>query len=992
MKNNGDGGIQIINSLFKCRKDVFAIHWQKGNKSGYMPAYDYDRYLYRLHKMKGGTLKSYNNKTYLPLIDQQIKKHLDGEQLIGIYPLLPDNTSWFIAADFDDKNWIEECKKFISVCDEMNIPAYLERSRSGNGGHVWVFFDEPYQAVKSRKIITLLLEKAGIISVFDKNSSFDRLFPNQDYLTGKGLGNLIALPFYNPALEQGNSCFIDPSSTELSPYQDQWYFLSTVQKVNKERLDQLYETLTSQFTTTTLSSKKLQIALDNEVRLGRSAVKPDIIHFLKDELNFVNSEYFAKKKTGRNTWGTQRFFKCIEESENEIIIPRGFVGKLLRYCKQNKTEFEFLDKRKKLAPVNFQSNFVLQSHQHRAIEVASQKDFGVIVAPPGSGKTVIALKIIAEKHQPALIIVHRKQLLEQWTERIQTFLEIPKNEIGKIGQGKAKTGKQITVAMIQSLGKLIEKQSEEFSHSFGTIIIDECHHIPADSFRNILSKLFPYYQYGLTATPFRKGNDGKLISIYLGETIAEIKSNEIEHYKRPRIVIRSTSLNVPFNPKTDTFETLSKILVHDSARNKLILHDVKTELSKGRKGIIITERKEHIDTLYQFLKQYYETITLSGEDSENSKKSKWKLLNNGEYQVLITTGQFFGEGSDLQNASCLFLVYPFSFKGKLIQYIGRVQRSEFTPVIYDYRDYQIDFLERLFLKRNRYYRHFDKQASLFDEEPEATGLPNIRTIDKKIKVLIEHLDFRYGAVAFKFKVPETNIELEFEVENDDMRPEFDVLKTYFSKALKSKYVEILLFAEFENSILVAQSAESADIDKINREIIESVKFRFIEKGVLGKRHLPGLLDLQQLQTSKGEDILYDSEEELLGELLKNKSVRHFRQLRYLASKHESKIMKLRFVLSPFSFVFLLSGADCYHLVLETLDTEEATYIWHFEKNISKLKHKIETVNKDLNIIRNEGRQTFLENPPGNFNRIFHDYSDERKGFILWKDALEERLI
>lgn len=351
----------------------------------------------------------------------------------------------------------------------------------------------------------------------------------------------------------------------------------------------------------------------------------------------------------------------------------------------------------------------------------------------------------------------------------------------------------------------------------------------------------------------------------------------------------------------------------------------------------------------------------------------------------------------MQNASCLFLVYPFSFKGKLIQYIGRVQRSEITPFIYDYRDRKIEYLNRLFLKRNTYYRHFDRQATLFDD---ATITDNLSrqtlTVDKKIKVPIDQLDFRYGAIAFNCGVPELKMELEFEIENNEVRPEFDVLKPYFSKVLKSKYVEAEIFAEFENNLLVSQKANSTDLEKINREIIESVKFRFIEQGILGKRYTPGtegnLLDLNKVQEGQDGKLFYDSEEQLLNDLLKNEKVKHYRQLRYLASKHDGTTLKLRFVLSPFSFVFLLPGTEQYHVVLETLDTEEATYIWHVDKNRQLLWQKLQDIDKDLNIIRNKGRQTFLQKQPENFSRLIHDYTDERKGFVIWKDHLEERLL
>lgn len=971
-----------------------------------MPAWSYDPYMYRLHKINGGSLSTFKDKTYLPLTDQQILKHLKGEQLTGIYPLLPHNASWFIVADFDKEQWKEDCLKFMSACADHEIPAYLERSRSGKGGHVWIFFDRPYPAIRSRKILIKLLQNTGVFSIYDKSSSFDRLFPNQDFLSGKGLGNLIALPFYKPAYEQGNSCFVDITSETFEPYPDQWELLAGIKRVSVFHLDKVYATLTDDNSlysdSASSNSGKLQIILSGTVHFNRSGATPDLINFLREELNFANSAYFIKKKSGKNTWGTERYFRFIEETVQEVIIPRGFIGKLLRFCKQQNIEHEFIDKRKKLAPVNFQIGIDLRKHQITAVEAASKKDFGIITAPPGSGKTVIGLKIIAEKQQPALIIVHRKQLLEQWTERVQAFLGISRQEIGNIGQGKAKPGKAVTIAMIQSLAKYLEKEEgQSMVESFGTILIDECHHVPAETFRNTVSKLKPYYQYGLTATPFRKGNDEKALFIHLGEVIAEIKPQEIEKYKRARIVIRNTDLDIPFNSKTDPFETLAKVLVHDSARNKLILNDVSAELNKGKKAVIITERKEHIETLYQLLKRSFETITLSGEDSESSRKVKWKMLREGNYQVLITTGQFFGEGSDLQNASCLFLAFPFSFKGKLIQYIGRVQRSELTPVIYDYRDHKIDYLNRLFLKRNTYYRQLDRQASLFDDHEADESLSGkILTVEKKVKIPIEDLDFRYGAIAFKYPVAEIKTELQFELEHEDIRPEFDVLKPYFAKTLKSKSIEVEIFAEFEDGRVISQTASSQDLEKINREIIESVKFRFLEKNIIGKRHLPdsnSLLSLDQMQEGQKGKLLFHSEEEFFNDLLNHKDVKHYRQLRYLASKHEGSILKLRFVLSPFSFVFLLSGKEELHIILETLDTEEATYVWHTGISVwsvdkPKLRQNLQEIDRDLQTIRNKGRQAFLENQPENFTRILHDYSDERKGFVIWKDLLEERLI
>ncbi len=985
---NTEEQIQIIQSLFKCRTDVFALRWEKGNKSGYSPSLFYDPYRFRIHKMNGGTFENFGEKSYNKLTEANIQKHLEGYHQIGVYPLQLDNSSCFIVADFDKMSWQKEAVLFLNACKDKNIPAYLERSRSGNGGHVWIFFQEPYPAIKSRKIFKSILEHSGAFSMFDKTSSFDRLFPNQDYLTGKGFGNLIALPLNKKNVAQGNGCFIDSETFEI--IENQWDYLSKIKKVTISELEVIHNQTSSEISPLISIEKSdtISIILNSKIILQKLEIPLILVNFIKDQLNFANSEFVIKKNSSKNTFNTHRYFNLIEEKDTEVHLPRGFIGSLIRFCKESAIKFKFFDDRKMKLLINYNFSAILQNHQNQVIETVKRKDFGIIVAPPGAGKTVIGLKIIALKQQPALIIVHRKQLLEQWIERIEAFLDIPKKEIGVIGQGKTKIGEKVNVATIQSL----KLKADSVSDKFGIVIVDECHHIPAEQYKNTIEKLKTFYLYGLTATPIRKYNDAKIIFTHLGDIIANIEPNEIENYKHPKIIVKSTEFHVPFNSKIDNFESLSKILIHDTSRNNQIIEDVKFELEQGKKIVLLTERKEHIEALNLFLNKNYNVTTLSGDDSDSQKKLKWKLLSEGNFQILITTGQYFGEGTDIKTINCLFLVYPFSFVGKLIQYIGRVQRSEITPTIYDYRDLKIEYLNRLYLRRNTYYRKIQKLVNLFDDpQPNESNLLHNRIeINRTIKIFIDELEFHYGSITFKYFISEIQAAIEFQIENWDLRPEFEVLKTYFAKVLNSKYITVEVVAEFENQILVSQIATSPEIQRITKEVIESVKFQFLNKEITKSSKPKGknLLTLDELQ-EKGK--IYSNGNDIIEALLKSKNYKHSKQIQYLAERHENITMKIRFVLHPFSFVFLVANENFYYIILETLDTEEASYIWKCPKNKSMLIDEIARIENNLELIREKGRQAFLENAPINFNRIVHDYSDSKKGFSNWKATLEERI-
>jgi len=702
--------IQLFQSLFKGREDVYARRWEKDSRSGYMPAYDVDWDRYEKHKALGGTFQNFKHKTLAPLTPQALKNHLLGKETVGIYPLLKKNNSWFLAADFDRENWMEESRRFIHLCKQNKLPAYLERSRSGNGGHVWLFFQEPYPAWKSRKIAFHLLREAGILSDFEKDASFDRLFPNQDSHSGKEFGNLIALPLSKSRMTDGNTCFIDPESGKA--FDNQWGFLESIQKTTRAELDQIYRSIhnlpAKSSETASSPGEILKIILGNQVCLKKDNLTPEITRYIRDQLNFINSDYLMKKKVGRSTWQTEKYFNLIGENDDSITIPRGFLPDLVDYSRKQGIPYYVEDKRKKLSPITYHSGIQLHPWQEKALEPTKKKDFGVIVAPPGSGKTIMGLELIARKQQPALIIVHRKQLFDQWIDRIESFLGVPERDIGTYSGSYKNEGKKISVGMIQTLKQ--HEVSGKIKDSFGTIIVDECHHVPAKTFRETITRYSSYFLYGLTATPMRKNNDENLIYVYIGNILSEISSEYLDSDQSAtiQINIRNTGLQAPFDYRIDDYETLSQILVYDTARNQLIVNDLSKVIEQKKKILLLTERKAHINVLNLYLKERFETITLSGDDSKGSQKSKMKQILAGHFQIVLSTGQFFGEGIDVDQFDCLFLVYPFAFKGKLIQYIGRITRSNRLPVIYDYRDQKIVYFEKLFKKRNRFYDEIRK--------------------------------------------------------------------------------------------------------------------------------------------------------------------------------------------------------------------------------------------------------------------------------------------
>src|SRR3989344_5926704 len=540
--------VALFALLVRGRSDVYARYWEKDGRSGYSPAYAFDWNKFMAHKRTGGSIKTFENKTLLPLTAEVLRKHLGVQMLAGVYPILEDDTSYFLAADFDGDRWFADARAYVEACAMNGLTAYLEKSKSGNGGHVWIFFADAYPCYKSRRIGLELIRKALRISEFEKEVSFDRLFPNQDAVPSGGFGNLIALPLHGAFADSGTMVFIN--STDGSSIDDQWAYLSNMKRHGARELDAALSRLEGNEGSrpdTKVSNGALTLNIRSRIELDRGDLAPSATRFVRDKLNLLNVDYLVRKRMGKSVHQTRKYFKLVDEVGDSVFIPRGFREQLSAFLRAEHIPFEIAREHATASPSMFSSSISLTEPQSAVVQAALSHDEGVIVAPPGSGKTMMGLEIIARRGLSALVLVHRKELLEQWVERIQTFLNIPKAKIGRFSGTQKKVGEQITVGLLQSFARA--KDVSGFANAFGTIVVDECHHVPAPTFRTAIVRFNPRHLYGLTATPKRKWGDESLIHAYLGETIVSMEEGVRlgPHASRQlgiEVVVRETELEM----------------------------------------------------------------------------------------------------------------------------------------------------------------------------------------------------------------------------------------------------------------------------------------------------------------------------------------------------------------------------------------------------------------------------------------------------------------
>jgi len=733
--------ISLFRSLFRGREDVYPKLWtsKNGDRKGYMPACANDGHYTLCGKRKTPRIKCGDCKhsVYLPVTDDIIKAHLQGKQTIGSYPLLPDDTCRYLAVDFDKAGWQEDVAAFRETCAVLDLPVAVERSRSGNGAHAWFFFTEPVVASVARVIgcflITETMSRRHQLSM----DSYDRLFPSQDTMPRGGFGNLIALPLQMEPRKHGNAVFIDES---FKPYADQWDYLASLKRLSPQQiqviadravrrgqvigLKQLSDHDEEQAPWEHLPSgrlteqrikgklpKKITAILAQRIFVDKKGIPPSLINRVKRLAAFQNPEFFKKQKMRLSTHNTPRVISSFEELPKYVALPRGCCDALKALMDEHGIALQLDDKRQVGIPTAFSFHGTLSGIQQKAVDELMRHDFGIFVAPPGSGKTVVGAWMAAARKCSTLILVHRKPLLEQWVNQLSCFLNMPKKEIGTIGSGKSRVTGVLDVAMVQSL--IREDEVTDLVASYGQVIVDECHHLSAFSFERVLAEAKARYVVGLTATPYRRDGLQPIIHLQCGPTRVSLnrKQKATDEAFEYRLILRETSLTLPEGDNEMPIQAIYALLAGDRLRNQLIICDIRKALAEGRSPIVLTERKDHLEYLASELcDSVKHLIVLQGGMGVKQRRKVMEYLAsvpNDEERLILATGRYIGEGFDDARLDTLFLALPFSWKGMLIQYAGRLHRlhpGKEEVQVYDYVDSFVPMLAKMYQKRMKGFK------------------------------------------------------------------------------------------------------------------------------------------------------------------------------------------------------------------------------------------------------------------------------------------------
>jgi superfamily II DNA or RNA helicase/very-short-patch-repair endonuclease len=739
--------IALFRALFRGREDVYPRRFEnrRTRKTGYQPVCgnEWVRGICEKPRVK---CRDCPHQRFLAVTDETIRWHLSGQDnegknfVMGIYPMLQDETCFLLAVDFDKEGWREDAKAFWETCRHLSVPAAVERSRSGNGAHIWIFFEQAIPASLARKlgshILTETMERRPDIGL----NSYDRFFPNQDTLPKGGFGNLIALPLQRQPRESGNSVFLDE---DFVPHPDQWTFLSTIRHFDRSAVETIVRNAEpadriigvryapreedepepwtmppsrrgKEHPIIGSLPSKLELVLGGEIYIAKDGLSPGLRNRLLRLAAFQNPEFYKSQAMRLPTYDKPRIIACGEDHPSHVRLPRGCLGDVQELLSKLKITPVIRDERFGGRPLPIGFRGALRQEQLAAATAMLDHDIGVLSASTAFGKTVIAAWLIAQRRINTLVLVHRRQLLEQWIERMYTFLEVPPKSIGYIGGGRRKLGGTIDVALIQSLVRkgVVDDCVAEYGH----LIVDECHHLSAHSFEQVARRAKAKFITGLSATVARKDGHHPIIFMQCGPVRHRVDAKQ-QAAARPfehTVLVRSTA----FRPARETqanvriqFHELYAELGADDARNKLICDDVIQLIDEGRSPIVLTERNEHLDRLAAVLAPAVRhLVVLRGGMSGKKLRAvtdQLAKIPDDEDRVLLASGRYVGEGFDDARLDSLLLTLPVSWRGTIAQYAGRLHRlhdRKREVRVYDYADLEVPLLARMFDRRCRGYQ------------------------------------------------------------------------------------------------------------------------------------------------------------------------------------------------------------------------------------------------------------------------------------------------
>lgn len=747
--------IALFRSLFRGRDDVYARRFdnRRTGKSGYSPACanEWVRGVCDKPRIKCAACL---HQRFLPLTDQAVRWHLSGHDdggsdfVMGVYPLLRDETCFFLAVDLDKLNWQDDARAVIETCRTNNLPVALERSRSGNGGHLWFFFEAAIPASLARKLgaflLTETMERRPDIGL----DSYDRFFPNQDTLPQGGFGNLIALPLQKQSREQGNSLFLDDNS---EPYPDQWELLSSIPRIDRSTVETIVSRaeksgrvvgvrlfpmeddaaepwlapVSGQRKKKALAGplpKQLELVLGNQIYVAKDQLTPGLQNQLIRLAAFQNPEFYKSQSMRLPTYGIPRIIGCAEDFPQHIGLPRGCLAHVHQLLTEAGIDAVLRDERQPGQVLDVDFHGQLHPEQMTAGQAMLEHETGILSATTAFGKTVVAAWLIAQRKVNTLILVHRRQLLEQWVERLATFLNLPAKQIGQLGGGRKKTTGLLDVALIQSLCR--KGTVHECVGNYGHLIVDECHHLSAASFELVVRQARAKFVTGLSATVARKDGHHPIIFMQCGPVRHQVNAKK-QAAKRPfeHIVhVRPTDF-LAAKPADDDkriqFQDLYAELIANQHRNQRICDDVIQAANEGRCPLILTERNEHLDTLAERLSvQSHPLVILRGGMSKkeiSAVSTRLASIPENQPRILLATGKFIGEGFDDPRLDTLFLTLPVSWHGTIAQYAGRLHRlhhGKRQVRVYDYADLNVPMLARMFDRRCKGYEAIGYQILL----------------------------------------------------------------------------------------------------------------------------------------------------------------------------------------------------------------------------------------------------------------------------------------